>query len=744
MPLTTVTIDLEARLAKLESGFGQAAAIAQRNAQRMERAFAGVRGAVSGVTAALAVALPAGFLVTAARNSLNAIDAFNDLKDATGSSIENISALDDVARRTGTTFDTAADVLVKFNKNLKDAKPNDELSRTFQALGLSVAELQRLDPAEALRRTAVALAGFADDGNKARLVQELFGKSVREAAPFLKDLAEAGTLNAKVTTEQAEQVEKLNKEIFRLQANTTDLVRTLVADAVPALNKFFEAARGNAKGGFFESIVNEFRANASADFLQSAVRQLETLQAQLNDNPSDGYLQKKVAALREEIGRLSKEAFAASDKLKGFSDIASPRLPTDNRGLLNAVETEKGSKASAPVIAPIDTKRLAEVEKARRAYQDLVRSVTERVTLAQGELDTGQRLTEQQRFALEVVTKLADTETRYTDAQKQAVTTELERLLALDDANRKQREAVELRAKSLEIEQRGLDNLSREAERRIEANASLAEYVAGLGLSEKQLQALEVVRLREAIATEQQSLAMAKNAEASDDEIAARERNIRLLERQIELRQQGAEKERKLESDPSAGVQRAIDSYIDKTGKLGTETERLFGGALDAVEDRLVNLVSTGNSVVDQLIAEFFRLNVIRPFMTQLLGLFGGGGGFGGALGSIFSFFGGSGGGDITGAFDGFRASGGSVRPGRWSVVGENGPELVAGPGTVFNQAQASAMLGASSSGPGLVQYITINGGVTRNEVISGMTVAKNAALSEWVDGQRRGRWGRA
>ena len=63
----------------------------------------------------------------------------------------------------------------------------------LKAIGLNAQELRRIDPAEALQRVAVALNRYSDDGNKARIVQELFGKSVREVAPFMKDPAEAAS-----------------------------------------------------------------------------------------------------------------------------------------------------------------------------------------------------------------------------------------------------------------------------------------------------------------------------------------------------------------------------------------------------------------------------------------------------------------------------------------------------------------------------------------------------------------------
>lgn len=167
----------------------------------------------------------------------DAVDAYNDLKDATGASIENISALDEVGRRSGATFETVSSSLVKFNAALGEASdPQKGAGAVFKALGLDVQRLKQLDPAEAMRQTAQALSGFADDGNKARAVQELFGKSVREVAPLLKDLSEQSKLVAKVTTEEAEAAEKFNKQLFAMQASLNDIGRTLAMPVIQGFN----------------------------------------------------------------------------------------------------------------------------------------------------------------------------------------------------------------------------------------------------------------------------------------------------------------------------------------------------------------------------------------------------------------------------------------------------------------------------------------------------------------------------
>lgn len=235
MALASLTIDINARMASIEKDMGRVSHIAEQQAARMEAAFAKVGPAVAGIFAGLSV----GAAATAFRGIVDQLDALNDAADATGSSIENISGLEDVAKRTGGSLEDVTSILVKFNGVLKEADGKNGVSQALKAIGLDANDLRKMDPAEALQKTAEALAGYADDGNKARLVQVLFGKSVKEAAPFLKDLAEQGRLNVKVTAEQAAEAEKFNKQMFELQSNISSAARTVVADWLPAINRMF-------------------------------------------------------------------------------------------------------------------------------------------------------------------------------------------------------------------------------------------------------------------------------------------------------------------------------------------------------------------------------------------------------------------------------------------------------------------------------------------------------------------------
>ena len=180
------------------------------------------------------------------RATVNALDALNDAPDATGATVESLSALEDVARRNGGTLDDVAGILVKVNGLLKEADGKNGASQALKDIGLSAADLKKLDPAEALRQVAVALGTFADDGEKARIVQDLFGKSVREAGPFLKDLAEQTELLGSVTTETAKSAETLNKQLFSMQTDLQNAGRAITAELLPQMAILSEYAKASS------------------------------------------------------------------------------------------------------------------------------------------------------------------------------------------------------------------------------------------------------------------------------------------------------------------------------------------------------------------------------------------------------------------------------------------------------------------------------------------------------------------
>lgn len=297
-----------------------------------------VQGLLSGIGAFGAATFLAGVI----NQAREAIDGFNDLSDATGSSIENISALDSVARATGASFEQVSSILVKFNQVLAEADPTKGAGAVLKALNLDIDQLKRLDPAEALRQTAVALSGFSDDGNKARAVQELFGKSVREAAPFLKDLAEKNQLVATTSTETAEEIDKYNKMLSQFRANSEDLSRSLATRLIPVLNRVYTDI----------STFSEKSALASlAGDVIKFKKELDALQAR-KGSPFNfaGNLDQEIAAAEKRLAdakaRFKAADVGASPSAGGGRGFVNPSLVKPSLDVPDDEKKPKGPKAT--------------------------------------------------------------------------------------------------------------------------------------------------------------------------------------------------------------------------------------------------------------------------------------------------------------------------------------------------------------------------------------------------------------
>jgi hypothetical protein len=275
-------------------------------------------------------------LVAFTKAQINQLDALNDVSDATGATVENLSALEDVARRNGQTLDDVSQTLLKFQKALAGADGKNEVSQALRNIGLDAEKLKKLDPAEALLEYAKALQKVGADGEAARQVQVLFGKSVGASAPFLKDLAEAGKLNATVTTEQAKAAEEFNKNLFAMQKNTADAARAILADLLPAINAVFKDVRG---GNFFDNIFGTLGLPGSspAEVLVArltkvndaiAETQKKINDAQTRGSVADTFLTKGgVAAIGDAIGRLAEDDLPALQKR--LADLRAEAARTD-------------------------------------------------------------------------------------------------------------------------------------------------------------------------------------------------------------------------------------------------------------------------------------------------------------------------------------------------------------------------------------------------------------------------------
>lgn len=666
MALATLTIDLIAQLAELQKGMDRGVAIASGAASRIEGKLNGLASVAKGVGAAIGGALAVGGLSALFRAAIDGIDQLNDLADATGASVENLSALENAAKRTGTGVDVVGSALIKLNKTLAEAKPGSEQAAVLQAIGLSAEELRKIDPAEALLKVAQALSTYDDNGKKSRLTQELFGKSLREVAPLLKDLVEQGQLNATITKEQAQEAEQFNKEMAAAKKNSEDLARTIASALIPALNKLFDRSK---KEGLFAALFSqteEQQAIARTKYLGQKIAQATRELEQATERGD----QDAIDRIRSRLYLLSAAATQATDKLKGVGDAVVPR------DALRRLEAASAVRPDVPdIVDPALLKRFDDfVQRLREsalATQDLSEVERTRFALTKPEM---QGLTESQREYLLVLAAVND-EMRgrvqvfedARDAQVRLANLPRANGAALDRAFNTLRGPDESGSRSLIANVDALAAQSRQAQIRDLAAAlvSVREQMAlGGGSADTYRQALDVL----------------------------------------------AERMRSLEDN--------ANGLAEKLGQGSEEAKQAAGQIQDALGASLLSAMEGNARKIDRIWGDLLRQMAAKASAAKLMeSLFGKSfsstGDLGGLFGRFVGFLGGSGGSASAGA-------------GLTNGAGEGVKNVLTG-GSKMTQAGAASK--SQASAPGVTQIVNVQGdvGVKARRAMLGVAAAMQA-----------------
>lgn len=238
---------------------------------------------VKNALAAVGTTVGVGAMLMLYKDTLKATAALDDMSEMTGASVENLSKLQTVAKIGGRDFDSVGEFIGKMIKGLKGAdEEGQNAGRALEYLGVKAknADGTFRDTAQITLEVAKALEKYADSGNKVALIQDIYGKGAQRMAPFLKDLAEAGELNAKVTKEQAAQAERAEKSLRRIGVAFEDNSRILVLQYTPALTKFLEQMSEGMRlfGGFGSALLN---IGVGIDPFKSLPENLQSLNQQI-------------------------------------------------------------------------------------------------------------------------------------------------------------------------------------------------------------------------------------------------------------------------------------------------------------------------------------------------------------------------------------------------------------------------------------------------------------------------------
>lgn len=578
------------------------------------------------------------------------VQSMLDVKDAAervGTSVDNMSALATVAKIAGEDLGMVEAGITKLNKAL--AGSDDEAAgaaHALDAIGLSIKELRKLDPTEAFKQVALALAEFEGNGAKSALVMDLFGKSGAQLLPFLNDYAELADTVGKVTTEQAEAADQYEKATRRLQAAQKDLYKVFTVEMLPVATDFVQAlldvgvqtngvkdsAKGLAADGSLKVFFQE-AARAAAAFLDVASMVLRGL-AQIKDSIAvvlndlstgvkvaglglgAGFTEEGRAAIKQVLAEREAYVTEANKRLQDRLDAGM--TPFTDALNLRLQAREGGGRGSAEFAAN-DPRRFDLAPK-----KDLTgyTSRAPKAPTASGGGGADPYASELQGLGRESAKLLWQTQHIEQFAEK--ITSAKEAQVQFD------------------IEQGKFANLSKaqkdalmEAARAVDRNAeALRQAQVGLEF-DKQTRAIDSNTASLGLNTRERELAAA----SQELENKGIKKGTELYEQLMQRRREALERKDAAEQNPLLGLQMGIAQLGEQVGGQAKLMQDALVGAFNGAADALAQFVMTGKADFKELarsiLADLSKMIIRQQLFNALKaasGFFGfaSGGAFGG------------------------------------------------------------------------------------------------------------------
>ncbi len=265
-----ITIEMAANIARLRTDMDDAKKVVGGAMKEVEKAADVAKKALG----FLGVTIGAAAFVNLIKGSIDAAGALNDLSIKTGASVESLSKFGEVGRLSGVSVEAVGQSMNRLSRSMADAGGGSkEVAQTIKALGINFDEFKRMAPDDQMVAVAKGMNQFADGSGKSAAAMTLFGKSGAELLPFMKDLAETGQLQARVTTEQAAQADAFGDNLEKLKISGMAWSQELAMGMVPALSEASTAFLDvfNGSGGLREEIQRLSRDGSIAEWTRMAV-----------------------------------------------------------------------------------------------------------------------------------------------------------------------------------------------------------------------------------------------------------------------------------------------------------------------------------------------------------------------------------------------------------------------------------------------------------------------------------------
>lgn len=389
--------------------------------------FKSLAGGIAGVGSALTGLSVGGGIAGFAAGLKSAIERLDDLGDrAKGidTSITNLSELEYIAERVGSSGEAAANGVKKMEKALGEAATKGgPAADTIAALGLNIDSLTSGDPVQTFLDISQAIGELPNVYDRAAAAQAIFGKSAGDLMQFFKDPEEINKFSEDFLTlhgdieaagEQAgavkDQMDRLSEAVkgvgeqfvIAFGPDTEKMIRS-VADALGSANTGglsgkLEAAKA-AVGGFFEG-VNPFAAMPGMNPIANALG-MQALTGILDRTDQTNRANAGISN-KDTSGKKSLEAAFASPEFQKKAAELAAKLPSYDSSTTDGRVAAAQARANGEYV-PRDMK----------AFGDYIDSISTLEDVTQDQEKAGQSLAD----AFEA---LKDSTEDVVDAQKDA------------------------------------------------------------------------------------------------------------------------------------------------------------------------------------------------------------------------------------------------------------------------------------------------------------------------------------
>ena len=254
--------------------------------------FASKGGSVGGGIAAAFGVAAAGAAAAAAVVSAAAVGMYKamseggalmDLTAQTGIGIDKLMALKVAFEQAGMSAEEVGPVINKLQKNIGDAaQGNVQAAAMFQKLGLSITDLQAMNPEEQLKAVGDAVAGITNPADKAAVAMEIFGKKggkllalfsggMDEAAQAVGNQAQLMAQNAAIFDRITDILGTAAVKVQGFFVGMASAIAPQLLEAVDAFNAIDLSGVGQQIGSWVAVVLEAFNTGTLGELVQTSL-----------------------------------------------------------------------------------------------------------------------------------------------------------------------------------------------------------------------------------------------------------------------------------------------------------------------------------------------------------------------------------------------------------------------------------------------------------------------------------------